>query len=74
MFFKMDVHKNFAIFTEKHPCWSLFFINLQVRIPFLQNSFGGGLNIKFSINAQHNKAASRVFYYNIKLSNSTKRP
>ena len=24
MFFKIGVFKNFANFTEKHPCWSLF--------------------------------------------------
>ena len=29
MFFKIDVLKNFAIFTEKHLCWSLFLIKLQ---------------------------------------------
>ena len=28
-FFKKVVHKNFAIFTGKHLCWSLFFIKLQ---------------------------------------------
>ena len=30
MFFKIDALKNFAIFTEKHLCWSLFLIKLQV--------------------------------------------
>ena len=29
MFFKIDVLKNFAIFTGKHLCWSLFKIKLQ---------------------------------------------
>ena len=29
MFFKIVVLKNFAIFTGKHLCWSLFLINLQ---------------------------------------------
>ena len=30
MFFKIDVLKNFEIFTEKHLCWGLFLIKLQV--------------------------------------------
>ena len=29
IFFKMGVPKNFAIFTVKHLCWSLFLIKLQ---------------------------------------------
>ena len=29
MFLKIDVLKNFANFTGKHPCWSLFLIKLQ---------------------------------------------
>ena len=29
MFFKIGVLKNFAIFAEKHLCWSLFLIKLQ---------------------------------------------
>ena len=29
MFFKIDVLKNFANFTGKHLCWSLFLIKLQ---------------------------------------------
>ena len=29
MFFKTDVFENFAIFTGKHLCWSLFIIKLQ---------------------------------------------
>ena len=46
MFFKIDVLKNFAIFTGKHLCWSLFLIKLQafkcfpVNIAkFLRSSF-----------------------------------
>ena len=27
-FFKIDVLKNFTMFTGKHPCWSLFLIKL----------------------------------------------
>ena len=30
MIFKIDVLKDFAIFTGKHLCWSLFLIMLQV--------------------------------------------
>ena len=30
MFFKKDVLKNFANFTGKHLCWSLFLIKLKV--------------------------------------------
>ena len=30
MFFKIGVLKNFAIFTEKYLCWSLFLIKFQV--------------------------------------------
>ena len=30
---KKAVLKNFAIFTEKHLCWSLFLIKLQARSP-----------------------------------------
>ena len=33
MFFKIGVLKNFAIFTEKHLCWSLFLIKLQASRP-----------------------------------------
>ena len=29
MFFKIGVLQNFAIFTGKHLCWSIFLINLQ---------------------------------------------
>ena len=29
MFFKLSVLKNFAVFTWKHLCWSLFLIKLQ---------------------------------------------
>ena len=29
MFFKMDVLKNFIMFTGKHLCWSLFLVKLQ---------------------------------------------
>ena len=29
VFFKIDVLKNFANFTGKHQCWSLFLIKLQ---------------------------------------------
>ena len=70
----MGVLKNFAIFTEKRLYWSLFFINLQVRIPSLQNISGGGFSIKFSINAQHKKAVLRVLYNKLKFSNSTTWP
>ena len=31
MFFKIDVLKNFSIFTGKHLCWSLFFIKLFIK-------------------------------------------
>ena len=30
MFFKIDVLKDFAIFTGKHLCWSLFLIKLPI--------------------------------------------
>ena len=33
IFFKIDVLKNFTIFTWKHLYWSLFFIKLQVLRP-----------------------------------------
>ena len=33
MFFKTVVIRNFAIFTEKHLCWNLFFIKLQTLRP-----------------------------------------
>ena len=29
MFFKIDVLKNFVIFTRKHMCWSLFLVKMQ---------------------------------------------
>ena len=29
MFFKTGAIRNFAIFTRKHMCWSLFLIKLQ---------------------------------------------
>ena len=31
MFFKIDVIKNFSIFTGKHLCWSLFLVQLQAK-------------------------------------------
>ena len=33
MFFKTGVIRNFAIFTRKHLCWSLFLIKLQALRP-----------------------------------------
>ena len=33
MFFKVDVLKDFAKFTRKNPCWSLFLIKLQIFRP-----------------------------------------
>ena len=33
VFYKKAVLKNFAMFTEKHLCWSLFLIKLQVSSP-----------------------------------------
>ena len=33
MFYKKVVLRNFATFTEKHVCWSLFLIKLQVVRP-----------------------------------------
>ena len=33
IFFKIGVLKNFAKFTRKQPCWSLFLITLQVWKP-----------------------------------------
>ena len=37
MFFKIGVFENFAIFTGKHLCWSLFLINLQTLRRILRN-------------------------------------
>ena len=34
MFFKIGVHKNFANFTGKHLCWSLFLKKLQALSKF----------------------------------------
>ena len=36
MFFKVVVLKNFAIFTRKHPCWSLFFDKVAGLIEHLR--------------------------------------
>ena len=33
MYFRIDALKDFAIFTEKHLCWSLFLINIQAWRP-----------------------------------------
>ena len=33
MFFKIGILKNFAIFTGKNLCWSIFLIKLQVSNP-----------------------------------------
>ena len=33
MFFEIGVRKNFADFTRKHLCWSLFFKKLQILRP-----------------------------------------
>ena len=32
MFLKIDVLRNFASFTRKHLCWSLFLIKLQAKL------------------------------------------
>ena len=37
MFLKIDVLRNFASFTRKHLCWSLFLIKLQPK--FIKNMF-----------------------------------
>ena len=37
MFFKISILKNFAMFTGKHLCWSLFLIKLQAFRFFLVN-------------------------------------
>ena len=37
MFFKIGALKNFAIFTGKHLCWSLFLIKLQAFRCFPMN-------------------------------------
>ena len=29
IFFKIGVHKNFAILTGKHLCWKLFYVNFK---------------------------------------------
>ena len=44
MFFKIRVVKDFAIFTAKYLCWSLFLINLQVLRPaaLLKRDFNTG--------------------------------
>ena len=40
MFFKIVALKNFAKFTGKHPCWSLFLIELQAcLLPVYSNSY-----------------------------------
>ena len=33
LFFKIDVHKNFTIFTGKNLCWNLFLMKLQAFRP-----------------------------------------
>ena len=35
-FYKKVVQKHFAIFTEKHLCWSLFMIKLPLAINYFQ--------------------------------------
>ena len=39
VFFKQNFLKNFAIFTGKHLCWSLFLINLQVNIVTFKKTY-----------------------------------
>ena len=51
MFFQIGVPKNFAIFTGKHLCWSLFLIKLQAfrSITLLQiDSNTGFFPVKFA--------------------------
>ena len=36
MFYKKVVFKNFAIFTEKHLCWSLFLIKFIKKVKFIK--------------------------------------
>ena len=33
MYFRIGTLKDFAMFTGKHPCWSLFLINMQAWMP-----------------------------------------
>ena len=45
MFFRIGVHKNFAIFKEKHLSWSLFLIKLQTSSPtaLLKRDYNSGI-------------------------------
>ena len=56
-FFKIGALKNFANFTGKQLCWSLFLIKLQalfLRTPFLQNTSSGCFcNGKFATYQKH---------------------
>ena len=47
MFFKIDVLKNYSIFTGKHLCWSLILIKLQAcKACPKSNSQGRPLNVR----------------------------
>ena len=39
MFFKIDVLKSFAIFTEKHLCWSLFLNDGNLKRKYLIKTY-----------------------------------
>ena len=41
MFFKIRVLKNFAIFTGKHLCWSLFFQSIRPATSLKRDSNTG---------------------------------
>ena len=62
MYFKKDVLKNFAIFTENHQCWSLFLIKrLQHRCLFV--NIAKFLRIPFFYRAPSFAASEATFQW-----------
>ena len=59
MFFKIGLLKNFAIFREKHLCWSLFLIKLQTFRTFPVN-ITKFLTVAFFIELQRVAASADV--------------
>ena len=59
MFFKIGLLKNFAIFREKHLCWSLFLIKLQTFRIFPVN-ITKFLTVAFFIELQRVAASADV--------------
>ena len=71
MFFKIDFLKSFAIFTEKHLCWSLFLndgnlkrkylIKTYFQTKFPQQLFDRALNTPLNLNLLQERSKNTIY-------------